>query len=93
MANADSGGSGLRIGFIGLGRMGSPVAANIAKAGFQLGVYNRTPAKAEALAREVGTTAGAATLSFTQDNELGWGSRAPRHQLARRCNRIAHLPR
>jgi len=54
VANADSGGSGLRIGFIGLGRMGSPVAANIAKAGFQLGVYNRTPAKAEALAREVG---------------------------------------
>ena len=54
MAKADSGGSGLRIGFIGLGRMGSPMAANIAKAGFQLGVYNRTPAKAEALAREVG---------------------------------------
>jgi 3-hydroxyisobutyrate dehydrogenase/2-hydroxy-3-oxopropionate reductase len=48
--------SPLKVGFIGLGRMGSPMAANIAKAGFPLTIYNRTPAKADDLAREVGAT-------------------------------------
>jgi 3-hydroxyisobutyrate dehydrogenase len=38
-----------RIGFIGLGLMGHPMAANVAKAGYPLTVYNRTPAKAEGL--------------------------------------------
>jgi 2-hydroxy-3-oxopropionate reductase len=32
----------LRIGFIGLGIMGSPMAKNLLKAGFQLTVYNRS---------------------------------------------------
>lgn len=31
------------VGFIGLGAMGSAMAHNIRKGGFQLGVYNRTP--------------------------------------------------
>jgi len=34
------------IGFIGLGSMGSAMAANLLKAGFKLRVYNRTPDKA-----------------------------------------------
>src|SRR5579875_943972 len=38
-----------RIGFIGLGNMGRPMAGNLLKAGFDLRVYNRNPAKAEAL--------------------------------------------
>lgn len=38
--------SKLRVGFIGLGLMGSPMAKNILKAGFPLFVYNRTPKKA-----------------------------------------------
>jgi 3-hydroxyisobutyrate dehydrogenase-like beta-hydroxyacid dehydrogenase len=38
------------IGFIGLGHMGSAVAANLLKSGHSLTVWNRTPAKAEALA-------------------------------------------
>ncbi|MBI2022788.1 NAD(P)-dependent oxidoreductase [Candidatus Daviesbacteria bacterium] len=33
----------LRIGFIGLGLMGGPMAKNIHKAGFHLTVYNRSP--------------------------------------------------
>lgn len=37
------------IGFVGLGNMGRPMAANLIKAGFKLKVYNRTPAKAEEL--------------------------------------------
>jgi 3-hydroxyisobutyrate dehydrogenase-like beta-hydroxyacid dehydrogenase len=38
------------VGFIGLGLMGTPMATNIARAGFPLKVYNRTAAKANALA-------------------------------------------
>ena len=40
------------IGLIGLGHMGTPVARNLIKAGHRLTVYNRTRAKAEALAGE-----------------------------------------
>ncbi len=40
----------LRVGFIGLGIMGSPMATNIARKGFPLTVYNRTKSKAEPLA-------------------------------------------
>lgn len=36
-----------RIGFAGLGRMGTPMASNLANAGFELVVWNRTRAKAE----------------------------------------------
>jgi 3-hydroxyisobutyrate dehydrogenase-like beta-hydroxyacid dehydrogenase len=39
----------MKIGCIGLGRMGSGMAANILKAGHEVLVYNRTPAKAEPL--------------------------------------------
>ncbi len=38
-----------RIGYIGLGIMGRPMAENLIKAGFELVVYNRTPAKTEPL--------------------------------------------
>lgn len=38
-----------RVGFIGLGRMGYPMAFNLLKAGFDLTVYNRTAAKAQPL--------------------------------------------
>ena len=48
----------LRVGFIGLGIMGGPMAQNILKAGFPLTVHNRTAAKAEAL-----RAAGAAVAS------------------------------
>jgi 3-hydroxyisobutyrate dehydrogenase-like beta-hydroxyacid dehydrogenase len=40
------------IGFIGLGRMGEPMARNLMRAGFKLRIYNRTPEKAAALAAE-----------------------------------------
>ena len=41
-----------RVGFIGLGTMGMPMARNLIKAGFDVTVYNRTPAKAATLAAE-----------------------------------------
>ncbi len=37
------------IGFVGLGAMGAPMAANLVAAGYKLRVYNRTAAKADAL--------------------------------------------
>jgi 3-hydroxyisobutyrate dehydrogenase-like beta-hydroxyacid dehydrogenase len=40
------------IGFIGLGKMGHGMAANLVNAGHTVTVYNRTPAKAQALARQ-----------------------------------------
>ena len=39
----------MHVGFIGLGRMGAGMAANLLKAGHQVTVYNRTAARAEAL--------------------------------------------
>lgn len=39
----------MKIGFIGLGRMGSGIAMNLLKAGHDLVVYNRTPGKTKAL--------------------------------------------
>lgn len=41
-----------RVGFLGLGIMGAPMAKNLKKKGFEVVVWNRTPAKAEALAAE-----------------------------------------
>jgi 3-hydroxyisobutyrate dehydrogenase len=43
----------LRVGFVGLGTMGLPMARNLARKGFSLTVANRTFAKAQALAREL----------------------------------------
>ena len=48
-----------RIGFLGLGIMGSRMAANVARAGFPLTVYNRTASRAEAFAAEHGATVAA----------------------------------
>jgi 3-hydroxyisobutyrate dehydrogenase-like beta-hydroxyacid dehydrogenase len=45
-----------RIGFVGLGIMGSRMAANLRRAGAELTVYNRTRERAEAWAAEHGGT-------------------------------------
>jgi 3-hydroxyisobutyrate dehydrogenase-like beta-hydroxyacid dehydrogenase len=45
-----------RVGFIGLGIMGSRMAANLRRAGYELTVHNRTRERAEAFAREHGAT-------------------------------------
>ena len=42
------------VGFVGLGIMGSRMAANLARAGHEVAVHNRTAEKAEAFAREHG---------------------------------------
>ena len=54
----------MRVGFIGLGKMGSAMARNLIKAGHALVVYNRTRSRAEELqplgARIAGTPGEAA---------------------------------
>ena len=35
----------MRVGFIGLGNMGLPIAANLLKAGHEVTVFNRTSSK------------------------------------------------
>ena len=46
-----------RVGFIGLGTMGKPMARNLIKSGFPLVVYNRSRAAVEELAKEGALTA------------------------------------
>ncbi|NES16820.1 MULTISPECIES: NAD(P)-binding domain-containing protein [Micromonospora] len=53
----------LRVAFLGLGRMGTPMARHVLRAGHDLTVWNRTRGKADALAGEgarVAETAAAA---------------------------------
>jgi 3-hydroxyisobutyrate dehydrogenase len=51
---------GRRVAFLGLGIMGRPMAENLARAGFELSVWNRTAERAAAFADEfVGATAAA----------------------------------
>ena len=47
-----------KIGFIGLGIMGKPMARNLMKAGYELVVYNRSREKADELAEEGAEAAG-----------------------------------
>src|SRR3954469_14942040 len=43
-----------KIGWIGMGRMGSPMAERLLKAGYDVSIWNRTRSKAEPLAAKGG---------------------------------------
>jgi 3-hydroxyisobutyrate dehydrogenase len=58
-----------RVGFVGLGTMGSAMAANLARAGFHLTVWNRTPSKVEAL-RGLGAAAAASPLHVGRASDV-----------------------
>ncbi len=47
-----------RVGFVGTGLMGLPMARNLLRAGFQVAAYNRTPLRAHPLLEEGATIAG-----------------------------------
>jgi 3-hydroxyisobutyrate dehydrogenase-like beta-hydroxyacid dehydrogenase len=53
----------MRVGFIGLGVMGSRMAANLQKHGYSLALFNRTRAKAEPLLGPCGRDMHLATVS------------------------------
>lgn len=58
-----------RIGFVGLGTMGAAMAANLAKAGFPVTGWNRTPGRAPQLA-ETGVTIAETPAAVAADSEI-----------------------
>ena len=59
-----------RIGFIGLGIMGSRMAANLAAAGYEMTVWNRTAATAEAFAAEHGVNIAATPAELAAASDV-----------------------
>ena len=59
-----------RVGFIGLGIMGSRMAANLRRAGYELTVFNRTTERAEAFASEHGATVAASPADVGAASDL-----------------------
>jgi 3-hydroxyisobutyrate dehydrogenase-like beta-hydroxyacid dehydrogenase len=57
------------IGFMGMGIMGTAMAANLLKAGFPVTVYNRTPGKTEHLAT-MGAIVAAGPQALAKDTEI-----------------------
>ncbi|QTD56613.1 NAD(P)-dependent oxidoreductase [Parasphingorhabdus cellanae] len=59
-----------KIAFIGIGVMGGPMAAHLARAGHDLTVYNRTKSKAEKWVAENGGTFAASPVEAAQGAEI-----------------------
>ena len=60
----------MKVAFIGLGVMGFPMAGYLAKAGHEVSVFNRSPAKAEAWVKQYGGRAGATVAEAVKDCEF-----------------------
>jgi 3-hydroxyisobutyrate dehydrogenase-like beta-hydroxyacid dehydrogenase len=60
----------MKVGFIGLGIMGSRMAANLRRAGHDLVVFNRTRATADAWAQEHGATVAATPAEAAAEAEV-----------------------
>jgi 3-hydroxyisobutyrate dehydrogenase-like beta-hydroxyacid dehydrogenase len=60
---------GLRVGFIGLGKMGAGIARNVQKAGFPMTVYNRTASKTQPFV-EAGATAAASPREAAEEADV-----------------------
>ena len=58
-----------RIGFCGMGTMGSAMAANVARAGFELRVWNRTPGRA-AVPVSLGALEAASPKALAADSDV-----------------------
>lgn len=73
----------MRVGFIGLGQMGSGMAANLLEAGHEVTVYNRSPEKtklllekgAKAAARVSDACDGVAVFTMLPDRRCHRGGR------------------
>lgn len=59
-----------RIGFAGLGRMGAPMAANLARAGFRMVLWNRTADKAMELAAAIGADVAATPRELAESTDV-----------------------
>jgi len=60
----------MRVGLLGTGRMGSAMATSVARAGFPLVLYNRSPASARTLAAELGATVGDSPAAVAADVDV-----------------------
>jgi 2-hydroxy-3-oxopropionate reductase len=58
-----------RVGFIGLGIMGKPMARNLMQSGYELTVHNRSPEKAEELGKE-GASVAATPKEVAQKSDV-----------------------
>ncbi|REE67251.1 3-hydroxyisobutyrate dehydrogenase-like beta-hydroxyacid dehydrogenase [Paenibacillus taihuensis] len=58
-----------KIGFIGLGVMGEPMAANLIRKGYSVTVYNRTPGKADKLI-ELGADTASSPADVARNSDL-----------------------
>jgi 3-hydroxyisobutyrate dehydrogenase-like beta-hydroxyacid dehydrogenase len=63
-------GASERVGFLGLGIMGSRMAANVARAAYPLTVWTHTPGKAERWAGEHGARAAATPADVARDSDV-----------------------
>ena len=81
------------IGFVGLGNMGHPMAVNLLKAGYSVRVWNRTSARAAALAAQGATSvsrpeevaeAGALVISSLSNDQVLEEVVGANHELLRR---------
>jgi 3-hydroxyisobutyrate dehydrogenase len=59
----------MRVGFLGLGRMGAPMARNIAKTGHQLAVFNRTTEKIDAFTAD-GARPASSPAELARESEI-----------------------
>jgi 3-hydroxyisobutyrate dehydrogenase len=60
----------MKVAFIGLGVMGYPMAGHLARAGHEVAVFNRSPAKAERWAAEFGGRAADAVAEAAEGAEM-----------------------
>lgn len=58
-----------KIGFVGLGVMGAPMAANLLRKGYHVTLYNRTPGKVDKLL-ELGGEEAASPAALARSSEL-----------------------
>ncbi len=58
-----------RVGFVGLGIMGRPMAKNLVRAGYELTVHNRSHEKAESFAGETGAEATESLADLAQKSD------------------------
>jgi 3-hydroxyisobutyrate dehydrogenase len=59
----------MRVGFVGLGTMGAAMAANVARAGFEVSAWNRTPGRAPELA-DLGVRSAATPAAVAAASEI-----------------------
>jgi 3-hydroxyisobutyrate dehydrogenase-like beta-hydroxyacid dehydrogenase len=75
----------MKLGFIGLGAMGAPIATNLLEAGHEISVWNRSPKRVDPLveagARRADSPADAATQILIVGG--GFGGLAAVRELAR----------